>query len=157
MVTLLFLCAKTAWCLFAGNTAKKANHSIPIVTSNWNFSEANVSTVTLVLTASGFMAFSRIICKKKPHSGCFPLYILYSFIKKRKHGLLRNRGKKRSGKASPSLLLIYQTKSPGSLCAINLTRQKVWQLGALATHLRLLTLPRIKCSQEAPRNTGFSD
>ena len=69
----------------------------------------------------------------------------------------REEEKRRSGKASLSLLLIYQTKSPGSLRAINLTRQKVWQLGALTTHLRLLTLPRIKCSQEAARNTGHSD
>lgn len=33
--------------------------------------------------------------------------------------------------ATSSLLLIFQTKSPGSLRAINLARQKVWQLRAL--------------------------
>lgn len=44
-------------------------------------------------------------------------------------GLLSKKRGSREGEEveglSLSLLLIYQTKSPGSLCAINLTRQKV--------------------------------
>lgn len=161
--------------------ATKASHCISSITSTWNCIEANTNTLTIdhsqrihlqsyyvdwsviewlvPAVLQWFYSPSTIICESHIwdvfHQA---VHVVFSF-QKNKYGMVSKREERREEKwkASLSLLLIYQTKSPGSLCAINLTRQKVWQLGALTTHLRLLTLPRIKCSQEAARNTGHSD